>query len=186
MSYTVIPEGFAKHKYFSDLIIGNYLVKNIASSGLFSFGIIKFEDFVVGSNLERLESGNIVSMGKIMSKQEIGPMYKNENYAIELTLALNDNTFTHRISFTMDNILSMKYRQNITTDSFGHIYFNDFIIGNNLERLVSKKIVPMGKIISKEQVGRPYDYDIELTLEKDGNEHTHIIYFARSYRQRTA
>ena len=69
------------------------------------------------------------------------------------------------------------------SDGFGHIYFDKWEIGNTCLRKVNGNILNLGIIVAKETVGRPYDQDIQLTLEKDGKQYIHIMEFDRSYKQ---
>jgi hypothetical protein len=69
------------------------------------------------------------------------------------------------------------------SNDFRHIYFNDWVIGSQCQRKVNNTIVNMGIVVGKELVGRQYDPDIMLTLEKDGEKYTHIMEFDSSYRQ---
>lgn len=69
------------------------------------------------------------------------------------------------------------------SDRFGHIYFDNWVIGNTCLRKVNGKVLNLGVIIAKEAVGRQYDKDIQLTLEKDGKQYTHIMEFDGSYKQ---
>lgn len=69
-------------------------------------------------------------------------------------------------------------------DGFGHIYYDDWEIGFEYERFNKGKgkIEYLGKVISKEAIGPPYNQDISITFEKNGEKYTHIIAFDHSYR----
>ena len=82
--------------------------------------------------------------------------------------------------------------------NFGHIYYENWIIGAKCQRAVNKvqlvewgvhdrqpdaNIIEMGIVISKRLCGSPQDPDAEMTFEKDGLRYTHIVEFDNSYRQ---
>lgn len=67
-------------------------------------------------------------------------------------------------------------------NGFGHIYYDDWIIGNEYERRINGKVEYLGKVISKEAIGRLYDQDIAITFENNGEKYTHIMAFNHSYR----
>jgi hypothetical protein len=67
-------------------------------------------------------------------------------------------------------------------DGFGNIYYDDWEIGFEYERRINGKIEYLGKVVSKEAIGPPYDQDIAITFEKNGEKYTHIMAFDHSYR----
>jgi hypothetical protein len=67
-------------------------------------------------------------------------------------------------------------------DGFGHIYYDDWKIGFEYERRIRDNIEYLGKVISKEAIGPPYNQDISIKFEKNGEKYTHIIAFDHSYR----
>lgn len=71
---------------------------------------------------------------------------------------------------------------NNDNNSFGHIYYDEWIIGYEYERRIRDNIEYLGIVIVKELVGRPYDQDILITFDIYGNKYTHIIAFDHSYR----
>ena len=65
---------------------------------------------------------------------------------------------------------------------FGHIYYEDWKIGYEYERFFNGKIEYLGIAIFKQVAGRPYDQDIVITFDRDGETYKHIMAFDYSYR----
>lgn len=82
----------------------------------------------------------------------------------------------------MENIANINYKKDNPDNGFGHIYYEDWKIGYEYERLIKGKVEYLGIAIFKEVVGRPYDKDIVITFDKDGEKYTQIMAFDHSYR----
>jgi len=68
---------------------------------------------------------------------------------------------------------------------FAHIYYDDWQIGANYERMVKGKVIPLGRLIDKKYCGRVYDSDMVMTFERaDGTQWEHMIEFDSSYRRK--
>ena len=82
----------------------------------------------------------------------------------------------------MENIANINYKKDNPDNGFGHIYYDDWKIGYEYERLIKGKIEYLGIVISKEVIGRQFDQDINITFYNHGNQYGHIMAFDHSYR----
>jgi len=82
----------------------------------------------------------------------------------------------------MENIANINYKKDNPDNGFGHIYYDDWIIGYEYEKLIKGKVEYLGTVILKEVIGRQFDQDILITFKKDKESYTHIMDFDYSYR----
>jgi len=71
----------------------------------------------------------------------------------------------------------------MSNDGFGHIYFDHWQIGATCYRKLKGEIKNLGVVVSKELVGRDYDFDIKITFSQpERRVYEHIIDFDSSYK----
>jgi hypothetical protein len=70
-------------------------------------------------------------------------------------------------------------------NSARHIYFDEYIIGKEYQKIDSEgNYTDLGILLKKKSVGRPYDMDIKLTYQKDGVEKEHVAVYGPHYREK--